>query len=107
MSANYAAERGETAGRRGAWRGEWKLSCATVTAFRQRGDGDQIPLIIGSLNRGQDPLKTPAGRRYKQGEDLRRIVDTAPALFERVSRAVAPQIWRGMMARRRPAVQDG
>ena len=33
----------------------------------------------------------PAGHRRKQGEDSRRIVDTAPALFEGgVSRAVAP-----------------
>ena len=38
--------------------------------------------MIVSLNRIRHLLKDPGWTPVKQGEDLRRIVDTAPALFE-------------------------
>ena len=86
---------GRSDGRSGALAREWELSGALGTAFRPRGDGDRIPpfqvgrgvlsrrprggcptgfrltikLIIVSLIRSSDPLKTPVGQRYKHGAE--------------------------------------
>ena len=78
---------------------------------RTEGTVGPCPIGGGAVFRCRirHPLKDPGWTPVKQGEDSRRIVDTAPARFDRESRAVAPQSWRGMTARRRqrPAVPDG